>query len=137
MRRRLACLVIFSMLLVSVAPVLLCTKLQNVSKDPKIGNVHVDASAVLKELGYTEKNMSSVPRKLLVQITRSYNAKAELHDDGDYYIVITPDSPRAEVNLIGSDNIAPYDIDLFHLPDSFDMSNSKGISGSLGFDGDG
>jgi hypothetical protein len=71
---------------------------------------------VLKELGYTEENMSSVSRKLLVQIIRSYNAKAELHDDGDYYVVITPDSSRAEVNLIGSDKIAPYEVDLFHVP---------------------
>jgi hypothetical protein len=129
MRRRFCCVIIISMLLVSVAPVIFNTKPKDVTKDPKIGNVHVDASAVLRELGYTEENMSSVPRKLMLQITRSYHAKAELHDDGDYYVTITPDSPRAEVNLIGSDNIAPYDIDLSHAPDSHDVSDTKGTSG--------
>jgi len=130
MRREFCCIVIISILLVSVAPVLVWTSQKDVTKDVKLGNVHVDASAVLRDLGYTEENMSTVSRKLMLQITRSYHAKAEFHDDGDYYVVITPDSPRTEINLIGSDKISPYDIDLSQPPDSRDVSYSKGIKES-------
>jgi len=121
---------VISMLIISIsAPFLVSAEPKDVTKDQKIGNVHVDASAVLRELGYTEKNMSSVPRKLMVQITRSYHAKAELHDDGDYYVTITPDSPPAKVNLIGSDRIAPYEVDLSHPPDSHGVSDANDASG--------
>ena len=79
--------------------------------------MHLDASAVFKELGYTEENMSSAPRKLLIQITRSYLEIPKLQDDGDYLLIITPDSPRAEVYLVGTDRIAPFDVDLSRSPD--------------------
>jgi hypothetical protein len=93
------------------------------------GNVHVDASAVLETLGYTKESMSNIPSKLMVQIIRSYNVMPVLGEDGDYYLTITTDSPRAEVNLIGTDRVSPYDLDLSKTPDSQVVSDAKESSG--------
>jgi hypothetical protein len=132
MKRRLCCLVFISVLLVSIsAPLIVSAEPKDVTNDLKGFVIHVDASAVLRELGYTEKNMSSVPRKLMIQIIRSYDESAVRHDDGDYYATITPDSPRAEVNLIGSDRISPVDVDLSHAPDSHEMFDANGSSGGF------
>lgn len=129
MRWKICCLVFISMLLLSSAAVVVRAEPQNGPKDQKIGNLHVDASAILKELGYTEKNISSVSGKLKVQIMRSYRALPELHDDGDYYVTITPNSPHAKSNLIGSDRVSPDDVDLFHAPNSHNASDIQGASG--------
>lgn len=107
-----------------MATLLVSAEAKNVANDQKyLGKIHVDASAVLRELGYTEADMADIPSKLKVQIIRSYHVTPELHEDGDYYVTITPDSPRAEVNLIGTDRISPYDVDLSHPPDSPDASD--------------
>ena len=130
MRWKICCLVFISMLLVSSATVLVRAEPKNVTNDRKIGNVHVDASAVLKELGYTEENMASVPEKLKLQIARSYHVMPELHEDGDYYVTITPNSPRAEINLIGTDYVSPYHIPLAHAPNSQDIPDTKDSGGN-------
>ncbi len=133
MKQKICCLALISALLISITvPLIGSAKSNNISKPAnsmKGFKVHVDASEVLRELGYTEENMSNVSRKLLIQIIRSYNVTAVLHDDGEYYATITPDSPRAEVNLIGSNRISPYDIDLSNPPDSGGYhANSGNIS---------
>ncbi len=89
------------------------------------GNVHVDASGVLETLGYTKDSMSNIPSKLMVQIIRSYNTMPVLGEDGDYYLTITADSPRAEVNLIGTDSVSPYELDLSKPPDIQDVTAAK------------
>ncbi|PVX26326.1 MAG: hypothetical protein CW691_01785 [Candidatus Bathyarchaeum sp.] len=134
MKRILCCLLFISVLIVSISvPFLVSAEPKDVTNDRRGFKVNVDASAVLRELGYTEENMSSVSSKLMIQIIRSYKEHAVLHDDGEYYVTITPDSPRAEVNLIGTDRISPYDLDLSHPPDSSGTyANSSGAS--LDFD---
>ncbi|NLE05538.1 MAG: hypothetical protein GX638_12160 [Crenarchaeota archaeon] len=90
-----------------------------------LGKGHVDISGVLKELGYADEDMSDIPSKLLVQIIRSYNVTPVGDIHRGFYLTITADSPRAEVNLIGSDRIAPYDLDLSHAPDGHDISDAQ------------
>ncbi len=137
MKRKICCLMLALMLFVSMALVLVSAKQQNVTgaelkesaKDRKIGKIHVDTSAVLKELGYTEENISNVPDKLQVQIARSYRVQLKLGEDGDYYGIITPDSQLAAVNLVGTDRVAPYDIDLSHAPDAKAVTNEQSTIG--------
>lgn len=98
------------------------------SQDPTdfqgIGKVYVDASAVLKQLGYTEKNIASAPEKLLPQILRSYPTYPTRSHDGDYYVTITNNSLNADaVNIVGSDTTVPYT-----LPD---MPNSNAATDLL------
>ena len=112
MKQKYCCLILALMLLASTTTVLVSVEPQNVAKGQWLGKVHVDASAVLRELGCAEEDMASIPSKLMVQILRSYNVTSQLHEDGDYYVTITPDSPRAEVNLIGTDRVSPYIVDL-------------------------
>jgi len=71
---------------------------------------------ILKPLGYNDT--SELPEKLFVQIIRSYNELAYQGADGDYYCYITPDSPKAAVNLIGTDRICAEEgyVDLIHPP---------------------
>ena len=74
--------------------------------------------------------MSNSSRTLLIQSIRSYNVTTVLHDDGEYYATITLDSPHAEVNLIGSDRISPYDVDLSNPSESGSYhANSGNLSG--------
>lgn len=112
------------MLLVAFSSVLVGEELKTV-KGFGIGKVHVDASALLGELGYNEIDSSNVPSKLKVQIVRSYNAKAERLENGDYFIEITANSPLKDVNLIGSNRTVPYDLDLDNPPNTADLSHSK------------
>jgi len=78
----------------------------------------VISSEILKPLGYNDT--SQLPEKLFVQIIRSYNELAYQGPDGDYYCNITPDSPKAAVNLIGTDYICAEEgyVDLTNPPSS-------------------
>jgi hypothetical protein len=81
------------------------------------GQTHITISPeILKPLGYNDT--SQLPEKLFVQIIRSYNELAYQGPDGDYYCYITPDSPKAAVNLIGTDRICAEEgyVDLIHPP---------------------
>jgi hypothetical protein len=81
------------------------------------GKTHITISPeVLKPLGYNDT--AELPEKLLVQIIRSYNVSAVQAKDGDYYCIITPDSPKAAVNLIGTNYTCAEQIslDLSHPP---------------------
>ncbi len=74
------------------------------------------APEILNPLGYNDT--SQIPEKLLVQIIRSYNVPAVRGADGDYYCYINADSPKAAVNLIGTDRICAEEeyVDLTHPP---------------------
>ncbi|PVX23801.1 MAG: hypothetical protein CW716_11300 [Candidatus Bathyarchaeum sp.] len=120
MKQKIYCLALISALIISITiPLIVSAKTTDDSNDLKGLRVHVDASELLKELGYAEKDMANISRKLMIQICRSYNVIATINDDdGEYYATITPESPTNEVNLIGSDRITPYEFDLSNPPDS-------------------
>jgi len=107
----MCCLTLVSILLISSAVTLVQGQIGN-NTTQKIGTIHVDASAVLKELGYTDKNMSAVPEKLMLQILRSYNVQGERKANGDYYFTYTPNSTRSSTNIIGSESVVPYNLSL-------------------------
>lgn len=133
MKTKIFSLLLVSMLLLSFTTVLASAEQNEQPKThftPDLGKVHVDASAVLRTLGYTEEDETNVPSKLMVQIIRSYDVLAVQGKDGDYYLTITPDSPRAEVNLIGTDRISPYDLDLSNVPNAVDTAEKKDLDGN-------
>jgi len=72
MKQKICCLALISALLIAITvPLIGSAKSNNISKltnNMKGFKVHVDASEVLQELGYTKENMSNVSRKLLIQI---------------------------------------------------------------------
>ena len=93
MKRAIIGVLLISMLLASSAVVFVHAEDKNAEKTQKgIGKVHIDASPILKEFAYTEENMSNVPLKLLIQLTRAYRIHPTLLPNGDYYVKITSNS---------------------------------------------
>ncbi|MCL4429702.1 MAG: hypothetical protein M1167_03010 [Chloroflexi bacterium] len=105
--------VILSILLISSFLSFVSIASATISNDqiePKVPKININADSVLKDRGYSYTS-ETAPKELMLQILRSYQIdQGKRGADGELYYTITPDSPKAAHDIIGSDSVIPYEL---------------------------
>jgi len=97
MKRAMISIILISMLLASSTTVFVHARTEPKDEvEPTVGDVHVDASSVLREMGYTDENISTASTGMLVQLLRSYDVTPTILPDGSYQVTITSNSSTIE-----------------------------------------